>query len=422
KRIVASHGIEMPPRDSDGEPLELPPLGETANVAVTVPPPAELEWLPERLRIRLLKRRILRQSSRILEDSISRLTVLLQLSVAIAVDSIEREALDRLNDEKTRLARVTREGGGESAAEWRSFLGKVRQRLDALGGPPERAAPAEHEGSMIAEHRSSMPAEHGGAMPAKHGGSASAEHGGAAPSRIDHTLLSFPDTRRWSVSPETIRLQTECLICHLSEEALFELFADWQYRLSTEGDFRSAFADRGGLCPLHTWRFEQIASPVTISLGFAPLLEKMRDELVTSTESDDDLRECLGRIVTTEEDCPVCEYASSVQSFATDELLALLTTRAGRQAFESSFGLCLPHARSALARCDDAAIRRALVRHEIARIENVVESMRNHSLKREAGRRALVTTTEETAWREALRRIAGSRNTRISVPIDSDRQ
>ena len=57
---------------------------------------------------------------------------------------------------------------------------------------------------------------------------------------------------------------------------------------------------------------------------------------------------------------------------------------------------------------------------QIAKLESLSDNMRGFSLKREAGRRGLVNRGEDDAWVEALRRLAGLRNTRISVRLDSE--
>ncbi len=66
-----------------------------------------------------------------------------------------------------------------------------------------------------------------------------------------------------------------CPICAAQGQALFHFFAQWQYTLATDATARRAFAASGGLCPIHTWQFQEMASPQGISEGYAPLIEML---------------------------------------------------------------------------------------------------------------------------------------------------
>ena len=61
-----------------------------------------------------------------------------------------------------------------------------------------------------------------------------------------------------------------CQVCTKVCDAMFKFMAGFQYQIIINENERSSLAGRGGLCPLHTWQYAEIASPQGISSSYPP--------------------------------------------------------------------------------------------------------------------------------------------------------
>ena len=208
-----------------------------------------------------------------------------------------------------------------------------------------------------------------------------------------------------------------CPICAQESEAAFGFFAHWQYALSTTAQARSAFAAARGFCHVHTWQFEQIASPQGIAEGYVPLVEAAAGELrqlagVSPLESF----ARLGELMPEAQTCPVCQILRETAQAKIDELLASLGTDEGRARYGRSRGVCLPHLRMILAHEPAREIVDLLLREQVEYLEELSEDMRSFVLKRDARRRGLINDNEEKAWRHALVQLMGERTAQYCWP------
>jgi predicted GTPase len=94
--------------------------------------------------------------------------------------------------------------------------------------------------------------------------------GGVDPYLLEHAVA----VKRAPFRAEDVRART-CPVCAAHAEMLFSVLARWQHMLATDDAARCAFAAGRGFCPLHTWQFEQLASPQGISEGYAPLVVEL---------------------------------------------------------------------------------------------------------------------------------------------------
>ncbi len=216
------------------------------------------------------------------------------------------------------------------------------------------------------------------------------------------------------------RMRT-CPICAEQGEALFAFLAKWQYRLATDATAQRAFAAKGGLCPVHTWQFQEMASPQGLSDGYALLIETMAVELSHFIGHDAGHAAAhLSALLADSATCPACRLVRETAIEHIEQLLTHLVTVEDREEYSSSSGLCLPHLQATLshmeqsgnAAVEHSAIAEFLLREQVLRLENLAEDLHSYALKRDALRRGLLRREEEYAWRHALVQLVGERAAR----------
>jgi Dynamin family len=209
-----------------------------------------------------------------------------------------------------------------------------------------------------------------------------------------------------------------CPVCAEQGQALFGFFAKWQYMLATDTTAQRAFAANRGLCPIHTWQFQEMASPQGLSNGYAPLIETMAVELSRLIEHGAErVAAPLDALLASTATCAACRLVRETEAEQVEQLLALLTTREGREDYVSSAELCLPHLQVALTHVEyrsggtikNSEVAEFLLREQVRRLENLAEDLHSYALKRDALRRGLLHREEEYAWRHALVQLVGER-------------
>ncbi len=216
-----------------------------------------------------------------------------------------------------------------------------------------------------------------------------------------------------------------CPICVAQGQALFAFLAKWQYRLATDTTAQRVFAVERGLCPLHTWQYQEMASPQGISEGYAPLIETMAIELSHLIERGESAAVRVASLLADAVTCAACRLVRETAAEQIELLLAQLRTAEDREDYASSAGLCLPHLQVALdhmERSVDVTIERRaiaefLLREQVRRLENLAEDLRSYTLKRDALRRGFLHQEEEHAWRRALVQLVGERAARGGAMI-----
>jgi predicted GTPase len=228
-----------------------------------------------------------------------------------------------------------------------------------------------------------------------------------------------PD-REAGVGHVNVRTRT-CPVCSAQGHALFAFFAKWQYRLAMDTTAQRAFAAKRGLCPVHTWQFQEMASPQGISDGYAPLIETMAVELSRLIEHGAERAAApLQALLADATTCAACRLVRETAAEQIEQLLVYLVTAEGYEDYASSAGLCLPHLQAALAHVEHSVdgtlehsvVARFLLREQVRRLENLAGDLRSYTLKRDALRRGLLHQEEEHAWRRALVQLVGERAAR----------
>lgn len=255
--------------------------------------------------------------------------------------------------------------------------------------------------------------------------------GGEAPTvgTVVETLSAASEHPTASASAASPRAG-RCPICAALGDALFNLFARWQHTLASDVEARRAFAALGGFCHAHTWQFERIASPQGISEGFAPLIERMEGELRAALEhtdtgslAPDRLAEQIAQLTPRMTACPACHALREERDSRIAGLIETLrVSQSASPADQSSVPvplarlglLCLPHLSDTLAATvplvDGKRIAAILLRAQARGLGDLVDDLRNYTLKRAALRQSLLTGEESSAWRRALAALVGERD------------
>jgi GTP-binding protein EngB required for normal cell division len=204
-----------------------------------------------------------------------------------------------------------------------------------------------------------------------------------------------------------------CHICAAQSQTLFNMLARWQFLLATDDASRRAFADARGFCHMHTWQFQELASSLGISEGYAPLIAAAAAELREASELPPEVGVArIAALVPAGETCPACRVLRESEGDRVRRCLDELASADDGRSRAQSPGLCLPHLKAVLARSPSPETTALLLREEGRRLEELSEDLRSYALKRDALRRALLNADEESAWRRALILLSGERTGR----------
>jgi GTP-binding protein EngB required for normal cell division len=238
---------------------------------------------------------------------------------------------------------------------------------------------------------------------------------------IDQAIAaSRSPAHRPSAGPANVGTRT-CPVCAAQGQALFAFFAQWQYTLASDAAAQLAFAVGGGFCPVHTWQFQEMASPQGISEGYAPLIERLAVEL--SSLAAHPLKQVAAPVASLLADTTTCAACRLVRVTAAEQIEQLLAGLASVEAwtdYQSPTLLCLPHLQATLARLERDAegitersqVIEFLLREQVRWLEELAENLRSYALKRDALRRGLLHREEVDAWRRALIQLVGDRAAR----------
>jgi len=199
-----------------------------------------------------------------------------------------------------------------------------------------------------------------------------------------------------------VRSPGGCPVCEQMEEALTENLRRDQFRLATLERDQQRHALARGYCPLHTWQYAAIASPVGISAGHARLAAATADALETACRraATLDLAGLVAGLVPQSGTCTVCAALAERERKAIIDITESASTA-------RSAALCLHHLGMALRADPESETGRAMVQTLAHALRRDAEDMRAYALKREALYRGLVTEEESGAYLDALRRLAG---------------
>ncbi|HUJ07291.1 MAG TPA: dynamin family protein [Streptosporangiaceae bacterium] len=192
-----------------------------------------------------------------------------------------------------------------------------------------------------------------------------------------------------------------CSVCTQMEAALTMYLMQGQFLLATSEDSQARHAQAGGFCPLHTWQYAQMASPVAISAGNATLARVLADELSaigTRCATGDDLASEVARLARARA-CPACAILADAEGRAVAQVAAADLS-------DTAPILCLRHLALVLGAGPPLEAGASMVGALASVLRRASQDMRSFALKREAVRRDLITADEDSAYSRALQLLA----------------
>jgi GTP-binding protein EngB required for normal cell division len=210
-----------------------------------------------------------------------------------------------------------------------------------------------------------------------------------------------------------------CSVCNAVVRAVFDFLSKLQYELSMEDGAQRQHAETAGFCPVHTWLYAKMTSPLGVARAYPTVLKARAAELSNlcrTAETIEELASGVNDSSSLHPDCKVCGVAID----ARDEAVARLLTSLLASDSQEPPSLCLPHLQPALSRCTDLKSSRELVGECSRVLDRVADDMRRYALKRDAIRRNLTTANEREAHQVGLSKLAGDR--RLSLTETEDDQ
>ena len=203
-----------------------------------------------------------------------------------------------------------------------------------------------------------------------------------------------------------------CQLCTQLETVQTEYLIRRQFLLATRESDQARHAQTGGFCPLHTWQYGHLASPVGISAGNAQLAGALAGAL-QDAEADSftasDLARHVAAVARTPA-CPACAVLATTEQRAAKRLATHTQPAAP--------SLCLRHLALVLDHHPSLDVGQAMAGALAAALQRASENMRTYALKREALRQSLITADEADAYLDALRLMAGQ--PALALPVEPD--
>lgn len=201
-----------------------------------------------------------------------------------------------------------------------------------------------------------------------------------------------------------------CEVCTQIIEELWDFVSKYQYELVAAKDERSRFADRGGLCPFHSWELQSVASPYGLCVGYPPLLERLAREIrdCASNATAQEMAERIGRLIPNQEDCVLCNVRDHAEREAIDTINERLEKHQDR-ALNSLSALCLRHFAQLTSKVRNGDLHRAILERQATILQRYAEDMARYAMKHDAVRRYLASQEETNAAARALLLVAGRR-------------
>jgi len=199
-----------------------------------------------------------------------------------------------------------------------------------------------------------------------------------------------------------------CEVCKAVMGKTMKFLARYQYDLSTRPRRQEQHAKDGGFCPLHTWHYEQVASPRGVCTAYPALLnlmaEKLRHLATNGTQEPNDFSSPL-----LESRCPACQIRWATE----DQAVASIISRASESPQPDRLPLstlCLPHLQLVLRCTKSESVRKLLLYREAALMERIAEDMQRYTIKHDALRRDLASSEEHNSYLLALQLLVGHRS------------
>ena len=157
---------------------------------------------------------------------------------------------------------------------------------------------------------------------------------------------------------------------------------------------------------MHTWHYEQIASPRGVCTAYPRLLARVAQQLRDMAYSPVTGSQNSSRFMA--HSCPACRVRWNTEDRMIPSLATIL--QSSKESDSTLSALCLPHLELILRHVEDIPARQRLLLREAAVMERTAEDMQRYAIKHDALRRYLVSREENDSPLLALQLLTGHRN------------
>lgn len=206
-----------------------------------------------------------------------------------------------------------------------------------------------------------------------------------------------------------------CQVCVHLADAMLKFMAKFQYKILVNENERTVLARRGGLCPLHTWQYSEIASPQGISSAYPQVLKDVSRRLsdLARSEAVRSLNDRSKGLVARPETCRACQEQATVEKRVLNEIFDGIHAPSDQEPARFPV-LCIAHLGALLRKLPDETLARDLLEFEAALFERLAENMERYALKHDALRRYLNSDDDRVAYHRGLSQLVGDK--RLQAP------
>lgn len=246
------------------------------------------------------------------------------------------------------------------------------------------------------------------------------ELSGGLQEKDQHAIATGLEIKPRSEAELMDAVRQPCQVCSIVADAMMKFMAKFQYQIFANESERTVLARRGGLCPLHTWQYAEVASPHGISASYPQVLKELSGRLsdLARFEAPGSLNDRARRLMTWPQKCRACREQAAAEEKVLDEILATLNASNNQQSPKFPV-LCLAHLSALLKKLPDENLARELLDFEAALFERLAENMERYALRHDALRRNLNSSDERVAYHRGLSQLVGDK--RLQAPWHVER-
>lgn len=224
-----------------------------------------------------------------------------------------------------------------------------------------------------------------------------------------HHHTDSDEADRGSISSQ---LAPVCTVCEAMYKQVTERLRHFQYELVVHPRTQIELAEAGGLCPLHTWQYESMASPQGVAAGYPALLDRLAEKLSEiQLDAAETMAQKVEDLIPNAERCALC----TVMYRAEHEMLQSAADSLDEPSPHRSTNVCLRHMGMVLRRMKSQDAIKRLLELALKTLHRTAQDMSRYAIKHEGLRRYLQTEDEKHAYIKALLLLVGPRT--LATPV-----
>jgi hypothetical protein len=243
---------------------------------------------------------------------------------------------------------------------------------------------------------------------------------GKVQDRESHTTVPRREIKPRSEAELMVAVRQPCHVCFCVADGMTKFMAKFQYQIFASENERAVLARRGGLCPLHTWQYAEIAPPQGISSAYPGVLKEISRRLsdLAHSEAAGSLNDSSKELMARNETCRACQEQATLEKRVLNKILERMNARNDQEAARFPV-LCIAHLSALLRKLPDETLAHDLLEFEAALFERLAEDMERYALKHDALRRYLNSEDERVAYHRGLSQLVGDK--RLQSPWHFER-